>query len=144
FGKRDRGNGKRGLTLVSRFPFLVSRLPAVRRLLVIAKALEDRLAQQSLVRPFLVPHLDDERRLDPGVTLVRRDRTLERRLRAHALLERRADGFQLCRREPAPRTARIHELAALVGAQIERAESGTRALGPREPNDDEVVRPVRA
>ena len=62
----------------------------------------------------------------------------------HAPLERGAHVLELRRGEPAADPARVHQLAILPGAEVQRSEPGARALGPREAHDHEVVNPVRA
>src|SRR5207244_9830397 len=112
--------------------------------LVIPESHEHRLPEQTLVGPFLIPHLRHERRLDPGMTGVLWRGPGERGLGANSLLKRRAHVVELRRGEAAAHAARVHELAVPIGAQVQRAEPRARALGAGEAHAPEVLREAGA
>src|SRR6266540_4646114 len=141
------GNGS---WLLSRTPFPIprSRHLHIFRLLIVSKAQEDGLAQESVFRDLLISHIAHELRLDPNVigafgqcAVLRR---LAGRRRTDESLERRADLVQLVTAEAGSRSTAIDQLAVLLGADMQRPEAAARALGSCEADHHEVVDPIGA
>src|SRR5258705_13472566 len=97
-----------GNWLLSRTPFPIprSRHLYILRLLIISKAQEDGLAQESVFRDFFVTHIAYELRLDPNVIGAFGQCAVLRRLAGRRLtdesLQRRADLVQLVAAESRP------------------------------------------
>ena len=78
------------------------------------------------------------------MSVVRRHGSGERWRRANVALEQRGEVLELLIGEAAPGPSGVDELAVLVGAEVERAESRARAFGTCEPDDHEFVGAVGA
>src|SRR6266566_5818574 len=141
------GNGS---WLLSRTPFPIphSRHLHVLRLLIISKPQEDGLAQEPVLRDFLIPHIANELRLDPCVIGTLGERAVLRRFAgrrfAHERLQLRTDLVDLIASEPGSRAPAVDESAVLVRADMERAEATARSLRLREADHDKVVDAVGA
>src|SRR5205085_4340723 len=118
------------------------------RLLVVSEAQEDGLPQQTILRDLFIPHIAHELRLDPRVirTLgqLAAGRWLACRRLANESLQLGTDFIELVTRESRPRSAAVNELAVLVCADMQRAETGARAFSLGETNDDKIIDAIGA
>ncbi len=113
------------------------------RALVVAEAQEDGLAQQAVVGDLEVAHLHHHLRLHPGVLLPIRCAPGGRPVPAVGVqtLLRLADLFL---GEAGADAAGEHQLAVVVGGEVEGTEAGAAAAGTGVAHDDEVVGAVGA
>src|ERR687887_1739600 len=111
--------------------------PALPRVLVLAQAEERGLTQLPVRGPLVERDLGDEVRAHPR-RLPHARRWLERRRRAAERAELRAEPLQRRRGEPCADLARVPQAIAVVEADEESAELGSRALRRRVPADHEL------
>src|SRR6266446_2159494 len=130
------------------FPIPHSRHLHILRLLIIPKPQEDGLAQEPVLRDFLIPYIANELRLDPDVIGTLGERAVLGRLAgrclAHERLQLGTDLVQLRAAEARSRAPTVDQLTIFVRADVQRPEAATRAFGLGEADDDEVVDAVGA